>query len=128
MRFMGEFTFRKEERLNKELWIKELFDKGSSFHLYPFNHLYLPHPQPEYPVTQVLISVSSRHFKRAVDRNLIKRHIREAYRLNKRQIPSTHKWLIAYIYIAKEILPSSVIHDKLPLTFERFKTVIPHGL
>jgi len=118
---MRKFTFRKEERLNKEIWIQELFTKGSSFHLYPFKVLFLPHPDPQYPVSQVLISVSKRNFKRAVDRNLIKRRIREAYRLNKPENSASHKWLIAYIYVAKEILPSEVIHEKMPMTFERFK-------
>src|SRR5262245_30486957 len=98
---MRKFTFRKEERLNKEKWIQELFTKGSSFHLYPFKVLFLPHPEVQIPASQVLISVSSRNFKRAVDRNTIKRRVREAYRLNKAAIPSEQKWLIAYIYIAK---------------------------
>jgi len=118
---MRKFTFRKEERLNKEIWIQELFTKGSSFHLYPFKVLFLPHPDSQYPVNQVLISVSKRNFKRAVDRNLIKRRIREAYRLNKPENSTPHKWLIAYIYVAKEILPSEVIHEKMPSTLERFK-------
>ena len=118
---MRKFTFRKEERLDKEKWIQELFTKGSSFHLYPFKVLFLPHPDVEYPFTQVLISVSKRNFKRAVDRNVIKRRIREAYRLNKANFAPSKKWMIAYIYVAKEILPSEIIHSKLPLTFERLK-------
>lgn len=118
---MGKLTFKKEERLNKEKWIRELFEKGSSFHLGPFRVIYLPHPDPIYPVHQVLISVSARNFKRAVDRNTIKRRIREAYRLNKLKILFPGKWLIAYIYTAKQILPSEVIHGQLALTFERLQ-------
>jgi ribonuclease P protein component len=116
---MGKFTFKKEERLNKEKWIKELFEKGSSFHLYPFRVIYLPHPDPLHPVNQVLISVSIRNFKKAVDRNLLKRRIREAYRLNKPDLSLKGKWLIAYIYVGKKIEPSSVIHSKLLLTFDK---------
>ena len=116
---MGKFTFRKEERLDKEKWIKELFEKGSSFQFHPFRVIYLPHPDPGYSVHQVLISVSARTFKKAVDRNTIKRRIREAYRLNKSKILSHGKLLIAYIYTAREILPSEVIHQKLCLSFER---------
>lgn len=119
---MGKLTFKKEERLNKEKWIRELFDRGSSFHLSPFRVIYLPHPDPLYPVHQVLISVSTRNFKKAVDRNTIKRRIREAYRLNKSQIHTPGKWLIAYIYTAKETLPSGVIHQKLALTFDRIQS------
>jgi ribonuclease P protein component len=116
---MGKFTFKKEERLNKEKWIKELFEKGSSFHLYPFRVIYLPHPDPLYPVNQVLISVSVRNFRKAVDRNLLKRRIREAYRLTKPGISSGGKWLIAYIYTGKKTEPSSVIRGKLPMTFDK---------
>ncbi len=116
---MGKFTFRKEERLKKELWIKELFAKGSSFHLYPFRVLQLPHPLPEAPHNQVLFSVSARNFKKAVDRNTIKRRMREAYRLNKHQLNGNQKWLIAYIYTSKEMEPSVLIHEKMIQTLKR---------
>ena len=115
---MRRFTFKKEEKLASEKWIKELFEKGSSFYLHPFKVIFRPHPNQEFP-NQVLISVSARNFKRAVDRNKIKRRMREAYRLNKQELVSNQKWLIAYIYTAKEILPSALIHQKLPLTFTR---------
>jgi ribonuclease P protein component len=116
---MGKFTFRKEERLNKELWIKELFDKGSSFHLYPFRILQLAHPDVNWPCSQILISVPNRNFKKAVDRNKLKRRIREAYRLNKSLVSGEQKWLIAYIYTAKELTDSRLIHEKLQQSLTR---------
>ncbi|HKZ36214.1 MAG TPA: ribonuclease P protein component [Chryseolinea sp.] len=120
---MGKFTFQKKERLSKEKLIKELFDKGSSFYLFPFKVFFMANPDPEYPFHQILISVSKRNFKRAVDRNLIKRRIREAYRLNKTKLPDRNKLLIAYIYSVKEILPSVQIHERLIKTFKRFDYV-----
>lgn len=119
LNLMGKFTFRKEERLNKELWIKELFERGSSFHLYPFKVLRLPHPQPGWPCTQVLISVPNRNFKLAVDRNKLKRRIREAYRLYKGMLGDEQKWLIAYIYTAKELNDSKLIHERVQQTLTR---------
>lgn len=116
---MGKLTFKKEERLNKETWIKELFEKGSSFHLYPFRVIYISHPDPQYPVNQVLISVSVRNFKKATDRNTIKRRIREAYRLHKEKLASPQKLLFAYIYTAKSIEPSALIHEKLLQAVDR---------
>ena len=118
---MGKFTFKKEERLFKEKQIQELFDKGSSFYFYPFRVFFLQNRDPQYPVHQVLISVSKKIFKRAVDRNLIKRRIREGYRLNKNRLAGQNKKLIGYIYSAKEILPSGQVHERLIKTFKRFE-------
>jgi len=117
---MGKFTFQKEERLSKEKLIKELFDTGSSFYLFPFKVFFMINPEPDYPFHQVLISVSKRNFKKAVERNLLKRRIREAYRLNKSQLHDRNKLVIAYIYSVKEILPSAQIHERLIKTFKRF--------
>jgi ribonuclease P protein component len=117
------FTFRKEEKLKKEKLIKELFDKGSSFYLFPFKVLVLHNPDQTIPFHQVLFSVSKRNFKRAVDRNLIKRRMREAFRLNKNRIPASKKLLIAYIYSAKEILTFAQIQERLVKTFNRFDHV-----
>ncbi|MCW5912205.1 MAG: ribonuclease P protein component [Cyclobacteriaceae bacterium] len=120
---MGSFTFSKAERLSKEKWIKELFEKGSSFYLYPFKIIHLPHPDPA-AAHQVLITVSSRQFKRAVDRNLIKRRIREAYRLQKQGIESrSPKGIFAFIYTAKEILPFTEIKNKVFLVLEKIKNL-----
>ena len=110
---MGKHTFSKHEKLTKESWIKELFERGSSFNLYPFRLIFRDHPDLESSAHQVLITVSSRNFKRAVDRNSVKRRIREAYRLNKELLITPKKLLLAYIYVAKEILPSAIIHEKL---------------
>ncbi len=117
---MGKFSFKKEERLTGEKHIQELFEKGSSFHLYPFRVLSLANPESEHKLNRVLISVSKRNFKRAVDRNLIKRRIREAYRLQKDQINGL-SLLLAFVYTSKEIEPFLVIKEKLFLVLEKIK-------
>src|SRR6188768_1623853 len=99
---MGKFAFRKEERLRKEKDIQELFDKGSSFYLFPFKVFILPNDDKE--SHQVLISVSKKNFKRAVDRNTIKRRMREAYRLQKQILPELPRVKAGFIYSHKEIL------------------------
>ena len=117
---MGQYTFRKEERLSKDKHIQELFDKGSSFYLFPFKVFFRPHPEQEAPVHQVLITVSSKNFKRAVDRNLLKRRIREAYRLHKAMLPpSTSKLIIAIVYAHKEILLYDELKRKLVPVLQR---------
>jgi ribonuclease P protein component len=120
---MGKYSFGKKERLSRETWIQELFEKGSSFHFYPFRVLYLPHPDPGSTTNQVIFSVSKRQFKRAVDRNAIKRRLREAYRLNKSALSQTDKWLIAYIYTAKTILPSETFQQKVLSTIQKISSL-----
>lgn len=114
---MGTFSLPKTERLYKKKIIQELFEKGSSFYLYPFRVYFI---QTAEASNQVLFSVSKRNFKKAVDRNLIKRRMREAYRLNKSSIEGTSKLQIAYIYTAKEILPFTQIQAKTLQSFKRF--------
>jgi ribonuclease P protein component len=119
----NRFTFRKEERLKSEKLIKELFGKGSSFYFFPFKVFVLSHPNQSYSTHQVLLTASKKNFKRAVDRNLLKRRMREAYRLNKNLLPQNPKFLIAYIYSAKEILTFAQIQERLIKTFNRFDHV-----
>ena len=109
--------FQKYERLSSEIIIKELFVKGNSFFSYPFKFFYLLN-KPDLNQSQLVISVSKRSFKKAVHRNLIKRRIREAYRLNKHNLyhPSIeqpkHK-VFAIVYVAKDILTFKEIETKL---------------
>lgn len=109
---MGKFSFRQSERLSRRNHIQELFNKGSSFYLAPFKVIVLK-SHKEVASHQALFSVSKRNFKRAVDRNLIKRRMREAYRLNRDGLPESPKLQIAYIYVAKEILAFDQVQEKL---------------
>ena len=71
----------------------------------------------------MLISVSKRTFKRAVDRNYLKRLIREAYRLNKHRLteaPDGHGvGLLGIIYTGKEKKPFALVEKKLISGLER---------
>ena len=115
------FSLKKHEILRGKKSIKELFENGSSFFLYPFKVHFLPNPDAQN--NQVLFSVSKRNFKKAVDRNLLRRRIREAYRLNKNILTIDQKeqfsLSIALIYISKFKLPYKEIEDKLKQVFIR---------
>jgi ribonuclease P protein component len=76
-------TLNKTQRLKSRKLIGRLFDKGRSFSFPPFRAYYLLDEDQTHAGESLLFGTgaSSRHFKRAVDRNRIKRLIREAYRL-----------------------------------------------
>lgn len=120
---MGKLTFSQAERLKKQKHIEELFHKGSYFYLFPFKVLYLPATEPQH---QVLISVSKRQYKRAVDRNTVKRRIREGYRLNKALLPAPSPALhIGVIYTHKEILESTELHRRLRNALQKLAILHP---
>jgi ribonuclease P protein component len=97
------YKLPKNERLHSKKSIKELFDKGSSFFLYPFKVLILESDLLE--TNQVLFSVSKKKIRKAVNRNFVKRRIKEAYRLNKHLLdaPLNKKKLIALIYVSSDL-------------------------
>jgi ribonuclease P protein component len=136
------FTFPKAERLSSKKVIGRLFKRGSaevtSYYLFPFRVMAItepvvvlvPTPAAETNTESVaaafpaiLISVSKKNFKRAVDRNLIRRRIREAYRLNKALIfsssPRTLPTYIAFLYTAKTILSFEEIEKGTKLALRK---------
>jgi len=134
---------RKSERLCSKKILGELFKKGSAstqtFYLFPFRVLYMNAPTPpdtppgETPVAApllpaIVITVPKRVFKRAVDRNLIRRRVREAYRLNKSRLftqparqapgPSSPAY-IAFLYTAKQIISFEEIEKGMKLALKQ---------
>ncbi len=108
---MADLSFHKEERLKSKKSIEELFKKGSSFYLTPFRVKYIAGAND---ANKVLIAVPKKLHKKAVARNLIKRRIREAYRLNKSIVSDvSSNFNIALLYQSKDILTFQEIEKKL---------------
>ena len=80
---MHKFSLKKSERLSRKRIIDKLFTEGNTCFIYPLKVVFLETELPVGQLVQVGFSVSKRNFKKAVQRNLIKRRMREAYRLNK---------------------------------------------
>lgn len=119
-------TFKKEERLSSKKVIDRLFLKGKSFIISPFRVVWLE-DEPEINYTaQVLISISKKNFKRAVDRNLLKRRTREAYRKNKAPFNDFLKiksksCVLALLYITGEPMKYEEIEEKIILILKRLQ-------
>ncbi len=107
----GVNTFPKSHRLCSRKAIETLFSGGgSSLSAYPLRVVY----RPVATDSQVLFSVSKRHFKHAVDRNRAKRQLREAWRLNRNILPATALPLhIAFLWLSDEPQTSDLIHRKV---------------
>jgi ribonuclease P protein component len=108
--------FKKEERLKSKKQMEKLFSEGSAFLAYPLKVVHANVDFEGHYPARATFAVSKKLFKKAVKRNLIKRRIREAYRLNKQQLYSAlsgQKKVIVFIYIGKEILDYRTIEKAM---------------
>jgi len=100
------FTFTKAERLCSKKTIDKLFADGESFLAYPFKVVFLRNPIGLKSPVQAGFSVGKRNFKRAVQRNRVKRLMRETYRLNKPELYEkigTDRLAVFFVFIGKTI-------------------------
>ena len=104
-------SYPKKEKLKSKKVIEQLFDEGQSVSAFPLRLVYLQTTFDDNVIAKTGVSVSKRNFKTAVDRNRIKRLLREVYRLNKavyfNNITTQYAFMI--LYIGKEkpsIIPS----------------------
>lgn len=123
---MKHTNFKRPERLKSRKAIALLFKEGASFGQYPLRLVYLPlQEQEERPLAQIAVSVPKRKFAKAVDRNRIKRQIREAWRLNKSLLykkmpPNSPSFAFMIIYVAKEPLSYQEIEQATKSMIFRF--------
>ena len=117
-------TFNKEERLKSRKLIQQLFAEGKSLNAFPIRLLYLPSDHDSPYRIQAGVTVSKRNFKKAVQRNRIKRLLREAYRKNKRilydELADKHRSIIfSLIYIGNEEETYPLIEKKIIAALHR---------
>ncbi len=116
------FTYNKKEKLKSKKLIDQLFTEGQSVSAYPLRLVYLSTSFDDAVIAKTGVSVSKRNFKTAVDRNRIKRLLRESYRLNKavyfNNITTQYAFMI--LYIGKDLPTLTLVETKMKLLFEKF--------
>ncbi len=121
------FRYPKNEKLKSRTVIDLLFTKGKSVSKYPLRLAFIENSsETEMPVINFGVSVSKKYFKKAVDRNYIKRILRECYRLNKHIIHDNAKqsYALMLLYQSKESADFHEINAKTVLLFEKFLSAI----
>ena len=123
-------SFGKEYKLCSRILIDKLFQEGKRLRFDPFSLVYLIGNHEFKTPFQVLISVPKKQFKRAHDRNYVKRRIREILRKNKSfldlQQADNNKILLAVVYNFNQQLTFAEMEQKLVTALEKLSTKLKH--
>jgi ribonuclease P protein component len=124
------FFFPKSEKLCSDKLIDKLFTEGNrEIGSFPVRLVYLQVSTEEISGINILVSVSKRHFKRAVKRNRVKRQLREYYRLNNQKLKSilatnNQGLLLALIYTDGKLWSTEKLNKRLDSAFEKLLSVL----
>jgi len=121
------FSYPAAEKLKSKKIIDLLFSEGKTVSKYPLRLVYFAYDFEEDIPLKMGVSVSKKYFKKAVDRNYIKRVLRECYRLNKHLLIDNinAKYCCMFFYQTNEKLTYQEINEKTILLFEKFVKAIP---
>jgi ribonuclease P protein component len=119
-----QFTLGKNERLKSRKSIEQLFSEGKKITVAPFKILYILTRSSQHSSLLFGTGVSAKNFKKAVDRNRVKRLMREAYRLQKKNLQEKIKagnihLNVFFIYTGKELPEYDEIFKKMGLALNK---------
>lgn len=125
-----DYSLTKEERIHKRDEINRLFEEGKSFLIHPFKVQYLsaePSLTADVPI-KFAASIPKKNFKKAVDRNALKRKSKEAFRLHRNELKQhllqqKKCVFIMLIYIDRKAQDYAVIEDKIILILRRLQAI-----
>lgn len=117
-------TFSKDERLCSKRLFDQLLESGTSFYVHPFKVVWLDAQHEGSKPVQVAISVPKKKFRKAVDRNRVKRVTREAWRKNKQELydsllKKSRKGLLLLVYTANTQPVYTELEGKIKLIIKR---------
>ncbi|OEK06032.1 ribonuclease P protein component [Flavivirga aquatica] len=121
-----KFTLNKKEKLKSRKLIDKMFSEGQSVSAFPLRLVFLQTTFNNGVTTKTGVSVSKRNFKTAVDRNRIKRLLRESFRLNKSKYLNNMATPYAFmiLYIGKDKPTLTQVETRMKLLFEKFSNKI----
>ncbi|PQB08275.1 ribonuclease P protein component [Polaribacter filamentus] len=110
-----KFTLGKQERLKSRKLIGRLYAEGNSVKAFPLRMMYLQTLHTSNFPAQVGVSVAKRNFKKAPDRNRLKRLMRETYRLQKGIVYDNleNPYIFMISYIGREEMPYEELFSKM---------------
>ena len=116
--------FATKEKVKSKKEIEALFSEGNSIAKYPVRLIYKKMTVEKEMDIRAAVSVSKRNFKKAVDRNRIKRLLRESYRKNKYLVHNntTHQFAFMFLYTGKKIPEYIMIESKIKQLLKKFIT------
>ena len=116
------FSYSKNEKLKSKNTIDLLFSEGKSVARFPLRLVFVPIDLDNGEKLKMGVSVSKKHFKKAVDRNYFKRILRETYRLNKHLLIEglDKTYAFMFFYQTKDRLKYDEINTKTIQLFEKF--------
>ena len=123
-----DYKLNKDEKLCSRKAVDLLFSDGKSLMAFPLRAAYRLRPQHERHPVQFLISIPKKRIRKAVNRVLLRRRTREAYRLNRRELllqPLRQTgWGvdIAFVYLDSTPAPYEVINEKIHILLSRIAT------
>lgn len=122
------YKLNKDEKLCSRTAVDTLFHEGKSLMAFPLRAAYRLRPRDERHPVQFLISIPKKRIRKAVNRVLLRRRIREAYRLNRRELLLANLdgkncgVDIAFVYLDNSPAPYDVINEKMCLLLSRIAT------
>lgn len=119
----GSYTYPRKQKLKSRKLLGKLFQSGKSLNAFPIKLIYQTNQPFIGESLMAGVGASSRNFKKAVDRNRIKRLLRESFRLEQailqKGLPQDRQWQLFFIYTGKELPDGQLIQNKMQFLMQK---------